>query len=113
MTDFPFKTYTEAAAYAKKRAQELRVPVKFGRNNNQDWVVVAPELSGNEKQSHQQQSESDSDPWDDFPFDEQQQKAIESWNILKAQHAPCYACGGYGGRERVCKTCMGRCYING
>lgn len=112
MTDFSFKTYAEAADYAKKRAQELGVFVKFGRNNNQDWVVDAPELSSSENQSHHQQSVSDTDSWDDFPIEEQK-KEIDSWNRLKAQHEACYACGGNGGRERVCKTCLGRGYING
>lgn len=38
MTAPIFKTYGEAAAYAKRRAQELGTAVKFGRSND-EWVV--------------------------------------------------------------------------
>lgn len=44
MADGFFKIFSEAASYAKLRAQELSVSVKLERNN-EGWVVVIPEYS--------------------------------------------------------------------
>ena len=41
MADTFFKTYKEAAYYAKRRAQELGLSVCFGRHN-EGWVVNDP-----------------------------------------------------------------------
>lgn len=56
MADVYFKSYSEAAAYAKRRAQELGVPTKFARSADK-WVV---QLS--EPQQHPNSSQQSSPP---------------------------------------------------
>ena len=41
MAETTFKTYAEAASYAKRRAQELGSSVRMGRLN-EEWVVYEP-----------------------------------------------------------------------
>ncbi len=118
MADMTFNTYAEAASFAKRRAQESGSSVKFERRNEQ-WVVFDPGFPQQSDYhpipSPQQSSVERHDYWEQWRKEkEQEQKAIESWEMQKAQHAPCYACGGRGeGNGRTCKTCLGRGYING
>lgn len=118
MTDMIFNTYAEAASYAKRRAQESGSSVKMERRN-EEWVVYDPGSSQQPVYNH-----TPSPPHSDVERHdyeerwrkerERDQNAIESWKMQKAQHAPCYACGGRGeGNGRTCKTCLGRGYING
>lgn len=118
MADMIFISYAEAASYAKRRAQESDSSVKLERRN-EEWVVFDPGSSQqpgyHSTPSLQHSGVARHDYWERWRKErEQEQNAIESWKMQKAQHAPSYACGGSGeGNGRTCKTCLGRGYING
>lgn len=50
MGDVIFSSYTEAATFAKRLAQELGVSVRFGRHHD-EWVVHSPESSTHRERS--------------------------------------------------------------
>jgi len=122
MADMIFNTYAEAASYAKRRAQESGSSIKLERRN-EEWVVCDPDFSRQRDVSPDyrhppsppQSDFARHDYWEQWRKErEQTEKAIESWEMQKSQHTPCYMCGGKGtGNGRMCKTCMGRGYING
>ena len=71
MANVFFKTYTEAASYAKRRAQESGVSVKFGRSN-EEWVVFL--------ESEHALADSDrNDPLPDRAIKPPDAKRLSSW----------------------------------
>ena len=64
MADTLFKTYAEAASYAKRRAQELGSAVRMGRLN-EEWVVYDPTSSPRSVSypDHRPTPQPYTDPW--------------------------------------------------